>query len=282
MPFVLILSSQVAASRVGGMAQVLALQPFGIDTALVPTVLFGRHPGWGPPGGAAVDPVVMAGMLDGIEAQGLFALTDAVITGYFSTPAQVEVAADAIARVRAANPRTRVVIDPVLGDEGRGLYVKPEVAVAVRDSLVPLADLVAPNRFELGWLLGEAAPETAEGAAILALRLGKPVLVSSVQTSGPDGADEIGVLYVAAREAVLALHARVASAPNGTGDVLTALFTAALIDGLKPTAALGRSVAGVAELVGAALAWNAPELPLVAAAQRLVSPTAPVRLLTLS
>ncbi len=278
MPFALILSSQVAASRVGGMAQVLALQPFGIDTALVPTVLFGRHPGWGPPGGAAVDPVVMAGMLEGIEAQGLFALTDAVITGYFSTPAQIEVAADAIGRVRAANPRTLVVVDPVLGDEGRGLYVKPEVAAAVRDTLAPLADLVAPNRFELGWLLGEDPPETPEAAAALARRLGKPVLVSSI----PGGLAEIGVLYAAAGGAWLALHARAVSAPNGTGDVLTALFTAALIDGVPPPTALSRATAGVAELVEAALAWSAPELPIVAVGQRLVSPTAPIRLQILS
>jgi len=278
MPFVLILSSQVAASRVGGMAQVLALQPFAIDTALVPTVLFGRHPGWGPPGGAAVDAAVMAGMLEGIEAQGLYTLTDAVITGYFSTPAQIQVAADAIARVRAANPRARVVVDPVLGDEGRGLYVKPEVAAAVQGQLVPLADLITPNRFELGWLQGEQTPETAEAAVLLARRLGKPALVSSV----PGGVDEIGVLYVTAREAWLALHARAMSAPNGTGDVLTALFTAALIEGLKPTVALGRAVAGVAELVEAAIVWNAPELPIVAAASRLVSPTAPVRLQILS
>jgi pyridoxine kinase len=278
MPFVLILSSQVAASRVGGMAQVLALQPFKIDTALVPTVLFGRHPGWGPPGGAAVDASVMAGMLEGIEAQGLFAMTDAVITGYFFSSAQVGVAAGAISRVRASNPRARVVVDPVLGDEGRGLYVKPEVAAAVRDVLVPLADLVAANRFELGWLLGEETPETPQAAAALARRLGKPALVSSVRNSGPRGPDEIGVLYVAMREAWLALHPRAISAPKGTGDVLTALFTAALIEGLEPEIALGRAVAGVAELVEAAMAWNAAELPIVAAAQRLVSPSTPVRL----
>ncbi len=278
MPFALIISSHVAASRVGGMAQVLALQPFRIDAALVPTVLFGRHPGWGAPGGAAVDAGVMAGMLEGVEAQGLFTLTDAVITGYFSTPAQVAVAADAIARVRAANPKALVVVDPVLGDEGRGLYVKPEVAAAVQGALAPLADLVTPNRFELGWLLGEDPPETPEAATLLARRLGKPVLVSSI----PGQVDEIGVLYAAAGGAWLALHARAMSVPNGTGDVLTALFTAALIDGAPPPTALARAVGGVAELVEASLAWNAPELPIVAAASRLVSPGAPVRLQILS
>ena len=278
MAFFLIVSSQVAASRVGGMAQVLALQPFGVDAALVPTVLFGRHPGWGPPGGAAVDAAVMAGMLQGIEAQGLFARTNAVVTGYFSTSAQVDVAVNAIARVRAANPKTLVMVDPVLGDEGKGLYVKPEVAEAVRDRLVPLADVIAPNRFELGWLAGEATPHTAEAATALARRIGKPALVSSI----PAGVDEIGVLYAATHGAWLALHARAVAAPNGTGDVLTALFAAALITGASPPTALVRAVAAVAELVQAAVEWDAPELPIVAAAARLAAAAVPVRLEILS
>ncbi len=278
MAFVLILSSHVAASRVGGMAQVLALQPFAIDTALVPTVLFGRHPGWGPPGGAAVAAETMRGMLEGIEAQGLFALTDAVITGYFSTPEQVAVAHDALQRVRAANPAVRIIIDPVLGDEGKGLYVKPEVAAAIRESLVPQADFLTPNRFELGWLCGVSPPETAEEAAKLARRLGKPALVSSI----PGGAEEIGVLYADSENAWLALHAQVDRAPNGTGDVLTALFTAHLIEGQPPEKALVRAARSVAELVQAATLWDAPELPIVALGERLKAPTATIRLLLLS
>ena len=47
MPLALILSSYVAAARVGGGAQQFALAPFGIDPVLVPTVLFGRSPARG-------------------------------------------------------------------------------------------------------------------------------------------------------------------------------------------------------------------------------------------
>ena len=71
MPLALILSSYVAASRVGGMAQALALAPFKIDPVLIPTTLYGRHPGWGPPGGAAVDPATFKSMIEGVAANGL-------------------------------------------------------------------------------------------------------------------------------------------------------------------------------------------------------------------
>src|SRR5471030_2479090 len=101
---VLILSSYVAASRVGGGAQSLALARLGIEPILVPTVLFGRHPGYGPPGGSPVEPETFEAMIGGIEAQGLFGKLDAVITGHFSAPEQVAIAADTLGRVRLAAP----------------------------------------------------------------------------------------------------------------------------------------------------------------------------------
>ena len=93
MSLALIISSHVAASQVGGTAQANALAPFRMETMVVPTVLYGRHPGWGAPGGAAVPVEAIEGILDGIEANGLFALTDLVLTGFFATPAQVRAAA---------------------------------------------------------------------------------------------------------------------------------------------------------------------------------------------
>src|SRR5580704_17304513 len=110
MPSVLILFSYVASSRVGGGAQALALARLGIEPILVPTVLFGRHPGLGAPGGAAVEPEVFEAMLGPVEAQGAFSGLDAAITGYFSSAEQVAIAAEALARVKRASPGCRVVV----------------------------------------------------------------------------------------------------------------------------------------------------------------------------
>src|SRR5580704_643274 len=105
---VLILSSYVASSRVGGGAQALALARLGIEPILIPTVLFGRHPGHGPPGGGPVDAATFEAMIGGVAAHGDFARLDAVITGYFSSPEQVAAAADALDRVKAAAPSARL------------------------------------------------------------------------------------------------------------------------------------------------------------------------------
>lgn len=277
MPLALIISSHVAASRVGGEAQALALAPFKVDAMVVPTVLYGRHPGWGPPGGAAVPVEAIDGVLDGIAANGLFAQTDLVITGYFAGAPQVRAAARAIDAVRAA-PRNMaarkpfVMVDPTMGDAGKGLYVPPDVAEALIADLVPRADLVACNAWELERLTG--AETRNPGQALNGARLlGKPCLVSSVQRES-----EIGVVYADRREAWLAAHQRVERAPKGTGDLLTALFGAAVLDGLSPSYALARAVGGVTETILAANMWKASELPLVAMAQRLKATSPHVRM----
>jgi pyridoxine kinase len=275
MPFALILSSFVAASRVGGGAQALALMPFKIDAAVVPSVLFGRHPGWGAPGGAPVAAETMRSMIDAMAANSLLALTDVLISGYFVNPEQVRLAGETIDRVRSAQPLVKVVVDPVLGDAGRGFFVSGEVCEAVRDELIPRADLVTPNLFELEYLAG-GPPEDMAAVIAAARGLHRPVLV----TSAPAREGEIGALYVDERAAVLAAHRRLEIVPQGTGDLICALFAAALVEGLEPAPALERAARGMAEAVEAAEAWRAPELPIVALGDRLVRPTAQVRIET--
>lgn len=256
MPNVLILSSYVAASRVGGGAQALAFARLGVEPILVPTVLFGRHPGWGPPGGGPVEAGTMQAMLDAIAYQGLFSQIDAVITGYFSRADQVTTAMRAISGIRAANPAVAVVVDPVMGDAGKGLYVNPAVAEAVTEELVPRADLITPNAWELSRLSHH--PVFDPTSAVAAARaLDRAVAVTSIEAG-----DDIGVVYADAKEAYLAAHARKAQVPNGTGDLLTALMAAAVIDLLAPREALAMAVGGVAEAVAASVGHK--ELPITA------------------
>jgi pyridoxine kinase len=250
---VLILSSYVASSRVGGGAQALALARLGIEPILVPTVLFGRHPGHGPPGGGAVDAGTFEAMIGGVEAQGHFSKVDAVITGYFSNPEQVAIAAETLGRVKSVAPRARLIVDPIMGDNGR-LYVKEAVAEAIANRLVPVANLIAPNAWELGRL---TACEVSDPASALAAarRLGHPVMVSSIRSGA-----EIGVVYADESEAWFASHRAATAAPNGTGDLLTALFAAALLGGFAGRDALALAVGAVADGMGEAEGLD--ELPL--------------------
>lgn len=278
MPLALILSSFVAASRIGGAAQQYVLAAHKIDPVLAPTVMFGRTPARGGRG-EVTSPDVFRRMLGDIEADALFGMVDLIITGHFSDPEQVEIAAGVIERVRAAErngasgARPLVLVDPVLGDAPQGLYVPYEVAEAVETRLAPLGDWITPNLWELGFL-ADRKIETAAQARDAARAFGRPALI----TSAPAGPGEIGLLYVDDGEAVLFAHPVADKVPNGTGDLVTAKFGAGLVEGRGPLDAAERAARAVAETVIAARAWKSQELPIVAIADRIVNPTAKVRI----
>jgi pyridoxine kinase len=277
-PLALILSSFVAASRIGGAAQQYVLAAHKIDPVLTPTSMFGRTPARGGKG-EVTPPDVLRRMLGDIEADALFGQVDLIIIGHFSSPEQVEIAAGVIERVRGAErdlavgARPLVLVDPILGDAPGGLYVRVDVAGAVEARLVPQADWITPNLWELGYL-SDRRIETAAQARDAARFLGRPALVTSV----PAGEGEIGLLYVDKEEAVLFAHPRRPSAPNGTGDLVTASFGAGLVEGMDPRDAAERAARAAAEAVKAAEAWNTKELPIVALADRIVHPRAEVRI----
>jgi pyridoxine kinase len=285
MPLVLVISSYVAASRVGGGIAPYVLGPMKVDPVHVPTCLFGRHPGWGPPGGGPVGADVMAQMLEGVAANGLYSLVDAVVTGHFSHPEQVAVAAEAIANVRAA-PRGKahdhapakpiVIVDPVMGDEAPGLYVKPQVAEALAARLVPMADVLAPNLWEFARLTETdlAELQTAEQVATVAQARGGRWLISSVPS--PQG---IGVLHVDGDGAMIAETPRVGEKiPNGTGDMLTLRFAGGLVSGLGAEGALADATGATHEVIAKTVEWTGTELNLAACSDRLATRfAAPVR-----
>jgi pyridoxine kinase len=264
MPLVLILGSHVAGSRVGGTlaSLALALSPFAIDPVHVPTTLLGRHPGWGAPGGGAVSDDMFAGMLEGIAANGLFALVDGVITDYFATPTQVQIAARAIAAVKTANPRAIVLVDPVMGDAPGGRYVSEAVCAAIGEHLLPCADYLTPNLWELGYMTGLPV-ETPDQVRFAARTLGKPTLVTSVPNS-----NSIGAMLVDAGQSWRVAHDRIEDVPKGTGDLVAALFMGHLINGNMPCDAMAKALKGVSELLKAGAQWGSAELPIVAGAGR--------------
>jgi pyridoxine kinase len=268
MPLALILSSFVAANRIGGGAQQVALAALGVEAVLAPTILLSRNPAKGAVG-RATEPELFQGLLDGIEAEGLYARADLVITGYFTSAAQVEAAAAAIGKVRAAQPAVRVVADPILGDAPKGLYVRPEVAEAVAALLVPAADALTPNAWELSHLTGVEIAD-ARDAVAAARKLGRPVLATSVPVT--DG--EIGVVAADAAGARLYAHPRRAQAPNGTGDLVTAVFAAGLAQGLGLQAAARRATGAAMQ----ALQAGGQDLPLVDLAERLLQPRPGLRI----
>lgn len=264
MPMVLSIQSQVAGARVGHSVAVFAMERLGVEVLALPSVVFGQRPDRGPPGGGVMSAAWLLSMLAALEAGGLLARVDAILSGYLGAPEQAEVVSAAIAAVRRHRPDALYVCDPVLGDSERGLYAKPAVAEAIRTQLLPQADLLTPNAFELAWLTGRETHSLALASAA-ARSLQADCLVTSVPSySG------LATLVCTCESTLRVETPELPQPPKGTGDLLTALFLARRLLGQDATQALSLAVGAVFDLIAAA---EQDDLPLIANQDRLVEPT---------
>jgi pyridoxine kinase len=261
---VLSIQSEVVHGHVGNRAARFALERLGHAAWTIPTILLSSHAGYARVEGEATNAGLMRRLVDGLDGNGWLRACDAVLSGYLGHADQADVVSDAVRRVKAANPRAIYCLDPVFGDAGRA-YAKPGVADAMAQALLPLADIVTPNVFELSSLTGVAIhnPEDAQDAA---RKLSRPIVVA---TSVP-AADRIGALAVEGADAWLAATPRLDSAPHGAGDLFAALFLAAKLSGHALPDALARATASVFHILSASAGLN--EMVLLAEQDWLVEP----------
>jgi pyridoxine kinase len=219
---ILAISSQVARGAVGLSVITPALQALRHQVIALPTVLLSNHPGHPNVAGQSTDPVLLQRMIDAIAENGWLGEIDTVLTGYLPSPAHVAFAAATVARVRRQRPDCRYICDPVLGDDPKGLYIDEAAAADIRRLLLPLADVLLPNRFELAWLSETFVMSPAE--AIIAAR--QLMLETVIATSIPTDTGSLLTIQVDANRATACEVARRARVPNGTGDLLSALVAA--------------------------------------------------------
>ena len=271
---VIVISSHVARGSVGNRAAVFALETLGHPVWAVPTVILPWHPGHGRATRIVPPPDQFASLLKDLERGPWLGEVAAVLSGYLGDPGQAEAVASLVRAVKARNPNALYVCDPVMGDLG-GLYVPEETAVAIRDRLVPLADVATPNRYELEWMTGEKLADLRSTIAA-ALHAGpRMMLVTSAPSLMTGGT---GNLLLTASEALLAEHRSIDRPPNGLGDLTGAVFLARLLSGVAAGKALQSTTASVFEILARTAKRGADELTLETDAQSLSHPMAMVHL----
>ena len=266
---ILSIQSSVAAGYVGNSAAVFPLQRLGFDVWRVDTVVFSNHPAHGRHKGRIVASGDVEALLTGLEELGLWPRCEAVISGYLGTAETGRIITDAVARIRAARKDVLYLCDPVIGDQGRR-YVEERIVDFYREHGIPAADLVTPNAFEAHILTG-IGTSTVEGAlaAARALRGMGPriAVVTGVFEQGlaaTVAADEAGAWRVAAP--------RLPVPGYGAGDTFAALLLGHLLRKADLPEALSRAVSAVHAVLAADVSGNAPDLPLIAAQDSLLSP----------
>ena len=230
-------------------------------------MLLSSHAGYAKVGGESLPADFLSRLVDGLDANGWLGRCDAVLSGYLGHADHAGVAADAVRRVKAANRNALYCLDPVFGDAGRA-YAKPGVAEAMARELLPLADIVTPNMFELSSLTSVAI-RNADDARVAAKRLGRPIVVA---TSVPVAGGRIGTLAVANDDAWLASTPLLENPPHGSGDLMAALFLAHRLTRRSLHDALAATAASVFDVIEKSVEAGSHEMLLIEHQTALVMP----------
>ena len=271
---VIVISSHVVRGSVGNRAAVFALETMGFPVWALPTVVMPWHPGHGPSTRLTFPEADFDRVIDDLIRAPWLGEVKAVLTGYFGNAAQVRSVARLIAALKEKNDDLLYVCDPVMGDLG-GLYIPQPTAEAIRDTLIPLASVATPNRYELAWMVGSPLDSNTQIMdAALSLGPGKMLVTSAVaMMSG-----STGNLYLSGRHALLAEHRAIDNPPNGLGDLLAAVFLARLLSGIDEEKALQLATAAVFEILARTAKRGSDELTLESDASSLSTPMAMVQM----
>ena len=272
---ILSIQSHVAYGHVGNASATFPLQRLGHEVWPIHTVQFSNHTGYGDWTGRVFDGQAIEELMDGIAARGVLSRCDGILSGYMGSADIGQAILSAARRVRTANPKALWCCDPVIGDVGRGVFVRPGIPEFMREHAVPAADIVTPNQFELTQLTGRtiATLDDAE-AAIAALRTMGPkvVLVTSLVTAETP-ADSVD-LAAADETGVFRLRTpRLGVDVNGAGDAIAALFLVHYLATRSAKTALERATSSVYGLLRRTQEAGSREILTVAAQDEFVTPS---------
>ncbi|MDR1767619.1 MAG: pyridoxal kinase PdxY [Propionibacteriaceae bacterium] len=275
MTTILSIQSSVAYGHVGNSAATFPLMRLGVEVWPVITVHFSNHTGYGQWRGPLLAAADVAEVVKGIDERGVLGRVDAVLSGYQGAEDVGAEVLNALDLVRQRNPQAIYCCDPVLGDEGRGIYVRPGIPEFMRDVVVPRADIVTPNHFELDYLTGAPSRTLAgvlDAANALRERGPKVVLVTStiLEDSDPDTIVMVAVTEGGAWRVTTPLLNRTFT---GSGDITTALFLAHYLEAGDPAQALGKTADAVYSLLKATADADSKELLLVEGQDEIVNPS---------
>jgi pyridoxine kinase len=238
------LQSRVAYGHVGNSTAVAVLQQLGHDTAAVDTTQLSNHLGYETHGGRILPASEVAAVVEGLVKLGVLARCDALLTGFLGHSASV--AGDAVQWLRMENPNALYCLDPVMGEREGGLYIAEATAATIGQRLVPEADILLPNAFELDYLCGArnrtlSDVATASDALRRRARPGAVVIATGLdRDEGPR--ERVEVMASAKGARYLASVPRLDLPAHGAGDLFAALFLGHFLHGRNLPNALARAM----------------------------------------
>ncbi|GAA2104610.1 pyridoxal kinase [Microlunatus panaciterrae] len=269
------IQSSVAYGHVGNSAATFPLMRLGIEVWPVLTVHFSNHTGYGSWRGPLLKSSDVAEVVSGIDERGVLGRCDAVLSGYQGGEDVGAVILDTVKLIKERNPAAIYCCDPVMGDVGRGFFVRPGIPEFMRDHVVPAAQVITPNQFELEFLTGlqtTSVPDVLKAADAARAMGPETVLVTSVVHDAADQ-DTIDMIAVTGEGAWSVTTPLLPQTFTGAGDITAAMFLAHLLTTGDPAAAVSRTAAIVYGVLKTTVESGQGELQLVAAQEEIAAPS---------
>jgi pyridoxine kinase len=272
---ILSIQSHVAFGHVGNASAVFPMQRLGVEVWPIHTVQFSNHTGYGSWKGRVFDGHSIEELMEGIAARGVLPTCDGVLSGYMGSADIGTAILGAVKQVRAANPSALYCCDPVIGDVGRGVFVRPGIPEFMRDQAIPVADVITPNQYELDYLSGivTSTNATVKSAIRAVQAIGpKVVLVTSVHTNETPE-DSIDLVVGEGGRCWRVRTPKLVVSVNGAGDAISALFFVHYLRSRSAAFALGEAAASIYGLLKRTAEAGSREILTVAAQDEFVAPT---------
>jgi pyridoxine kinase len=163
----------------------------------------------------------------------------------------------------------------VIGDVGKGVFVREGVEAFMREKAMRLADIVTPNHFELGRLTGRESRtlvQAREAVKALHDRGPRTVLVTSLCVDDTP-ADAVDLLASDETGQFRLRTPKLDVAANGAGDAIAAMFCAHYLRSGRIDEAVSRAASSVFGVLAKTAETGAPEIQLVLAQDEIVNPS---------
>jgi pyridoxine kinase len=271
---ILSIQSHVAYGHVGNASATFPMQRLGVEVWPIHTVQFSNHTGYGAWKGQVFDSGLISELVEGIAERGVLGRCDAVLSGYMGSRDTGEAILDAVGKVKVANPMAIYACDPVIGDVGRGIFVRPGIPEFMRDQAVPAAEIITPNQFELEFLSGQAVTELASLRRALAkVHASGPRIVLVTSLIMADTSADCIDLVASAEGTLYRLRTpRLDCNVNGAGDAIAALFLVHCLRSKDPAFALRQAGSSIYGLLKRTVEAGSREILTIAAQEEFVSP----------
>jgi pyridoxine kinase len=238
------------------------LSVMGLQCIPVPTALFSTHTG----GFQNMHFIDLSDSMEGIadHFETLPLSFDALYSGFLGSARQIGIVSDFIDRFRCGTGKqARVLVDPVMGDDGRLYSTYTEELQAGMRRLCEKADIITPNLTEACFLTGTPWQDTTEmtayDAEVFAGELAHKMSAfgaSQIVITGVPCDDSIGTYGLDATKATdRTFFYRVTRQPKsfpGTGDIFASVLLGALMRGDD----LYTATRAAADFVGEVIAYS--------------------------